>query len=87
MDNQNIKSLLVNRLNLEKAFVTGDTNHIKIIAIGNIFKGITQVKRQQIVYKPLINMISEKQIHAVSIVTYTPQEWEKYTKENNSDYL
>ncbi|MCU4136847.1 BolA family transcriptional regulator [Buchnera aphidicola (Sitobion miscanthi)] len=87
MDNQNIKSLLVNRLNLEKAFVTGDKNHIKIIAIGNIFKGITQVKKQQIVYKPLINMISEKQIHAVSIVTYTPQEWEKYTKENNSDYL
>lgn len=87
MDNQDIKSLLVNTLNLEKAHVTGDSNHLKIIAIGNIFKSVSQVKRQQMVYTPLINMITQKHIHAVSIISYTPEEWEKHQKKNHSNYL
>ncbi|QCI20519.1 BolA family transcriptional regulator [Buchnera aphidicola (Brachycaudus cardui)] len=84
MDNQDIKSLLIKHLNLQQAYITGDSNHIKIIVIGNIFKGISQVKRQQIVYTPLINMITQKQIHAVSIMSYTIEEWEKNNK--NIDY-
>ncbi|AEO08730.1 putative DNA-binding transcriptional regulator [Buchnera aphidicola str. Ak (Acyrthosiphon kondoi)] len=80
MNNQDITSLLINKLNLEKAYVTGDTNHIKIIVIGNLFKDMSQVKRQQIVYTPLIKMITEKHIHAVSIMSYTPEEWKKNKK-------
>jgi len=75
MNNQNIKSILIKELNLEKVYITGDSNHIKIIAIGDIFQGMTQVKRQQIVYTPLINMITEKYIHALSIMSYTSEEW------------
>lgn len=77
MNNKKITSLLIAQLNLEEAYVTGDNNHIKIIAIGNIFKNISQVKRQQIVYIPLIDMIKEKHIHAVSIIPYTLEEWKK----------
>ncbi|ACL30185.1 BolA family transcriptional regulator [Buchnera aphidicola str. APS (Acyrthosiphon pisum)] len=80
MDNQEIKLLLIKKLNLEQANITGDSNHIKIIAIGNIFKNVSQVKRQQIIYAPLIDMIKEKHIHAVSIMSYTPEEWEKTKK-------
>ncbi|QCI22828.1 BolA family protein [Buchnera aphidicola] len=87
MENQDIKLLLSTKLNLKKTYITGDRNFIKITAIGDIFKGRTQVKRQQIVYTPLINMIKEKHIHAVSITAYTPEEWEKNDKKNNSDYL
>ncbi|QIE02086.1 BolA/IbaG family iron-sulfur metabolism protein [Buchnera aphidicola] len=77
MDNESIKLLLINKLNLTKIYVTGDNNHINIIAIGDIFKNISSVKRQQIVYEPLINIITEKYIHAVSITAYTNDEWEK----------
>ncbi|QIQ41969.1 MAG: BolA/IbaG family iron-sulfur metabolism protein [Buchnera aphidicola (Microlophium carnosum)] len=87
MDNQDIKLLLVKTLQLKKAYITGDSNHINIIAIGDIFKSATQVQRQQIVYRPLINMITEKYIHAVSIMSYTPEEWEKNNKKNNSNHL
>ncbi|QCO70940.1 BolA family protein [Buchnera aphidicola] len=86
MDNQDIKLLLSTTLNLKETYITGDSNFIKIIAIGNIFKGATQVKRQQIVYTPLISMIKEKHIHAVSIMAYTPEEWENNNKKSNSDY-
>lgn len=88
MNNQDITELLIKTLNLKKAYITGDNNHIKIIAVGDVFRGVSQVKRQQIVYTPLINMITEKHIHAVSIVPYTPDEWKINTIEkNNSDNL
>ncbi|QCI16625.1 BolA family transcriptional regulator [Buchnera aphidicola (Aphis craccivora)] len=84
MDNKKIISILNQKLNLEQIYVTGDNNHIKIIAIGDIFKGVNQVKRQQIIYKPLIDMILEKKIHALSITTYTKEEWKKNNKNNIS---
>ncbi|WP_343154074.1 BolA family protein [Buchnera aphidicola] len=80
--NNEIKQILNQKLTLKEIYVTGDSNHIKIIAIGDIFKSINQVKRQQIIYAPLINMITEKKIHALSITTYTIKEWEKNNKNN-----
>lgn len=82
MNNEKIISILNQKLNLEKISVTGDDSHIKIIAVGNIFKGINQVKRQQIIYTPLIDMITQKKIHALSISTYTKEEWQKNKKNN-----
>lgn len=80
MNNENIKLLLMKKLNLKEIYITGDDKHIKIIAIGNVFIGLSSVKKQQIVYEPLIDMITEKHIHAVSIITYTNEEWKKHKK-------
>ncbi|QCI17200.1 BolA family transcriptional regulator [Buchnera aphidicola (Aphis helianthi)] len=84
MNNEQIISILNKKLNLKEIYITGDSNHIKIIAIGDIFKGNSQVKRQQIIYAPLIDIITEKKIHALSITTYTIDEWKK-TKKKQSD--
>ncbi|QCI24441.1 BolA/IbaG family iron-sulfur metabolism protein [Buchnera aphidicola (Muscaphis stroyani)] len=75
-----IKSLLFNKWNLKEIHVTGDENHFKIIAVGSVFKGKSTVKRQQMIYEPLIDLITQKKIHAVSIVAYTFEEWEKIEK-------
>ncbi|QCI21103.1 BolA family transcriptional regulator [Buchnera aphidicola (Hyperomyzus lactucae)] len=83
MNNQDIKKILITELDLKQTYVTGDNNHIKIIAVGDVFRGVSKVKRQQIVYTPLINMITEKHVHAISIISYTPEEWEKNKKNNN----
>ncbi|QCI22240.1 BolA family protein [Buchnera aphidicola] len=83
MNNQKIKSLLMTELNLQETYITGDDNHIKIVAIGTIFNGISQVKRQQMIYTPLINLITKKYIHAISITSYTPQEWKIKNKNIN----
>lgn len=80
MNNQDIKLLLIKKLQLKEAYIKGDNNHIEIIVIGDTFKGLSEVKRQQIVYRPLINMITEKHIHAVSIIAYTLEEWKKNNK-------
>jgi acid stress-induced BolA-like protein IbaG/YrbA len=40
------------------------------------------VKKQQTVYAPLMELIADNRIHAVSIKTYTPQEWDRDRKLN-----
>lgn len=83
MNKKKITSLLIQQLHLSEAIVTGDNNHIKVIAIGNIFKGMSAVKRQQMIYAPLTKMIIEKKVHSVSIISYTPEEWKKNNKTQN----
>ncbi|ANZ22589.1 hypothetical protein ATN01_01905 [Buchnera aphidicola (Diuraphis noxia)] len=84
MNNQKIKSLLKTELNLTETYVTGDNNHIKIIVIGDIFIGMSEVQRQKIVYTPLMKMITKQHIHAISIFSYTCKEWKKHNKHNNN---
>lgn len=80
MKTKKIISILNKELNLKKIHVTENNNHFQITAIGDIFKGLTEVKRQQIVYTHLIEMITENQIHAISISSYTIEEWDKKMK-------
>ncbi|HXK00472.1 MAG TPA: BolA/IbaG family iron-sulfur metabolism protein [Buchnera sp. (in: enterobacteria)] len=77
MNNKKIEKLLKHTLSLQEIYVTGDSNHTDIIAVGEIFTGMSEVTRQQSIYKPLISDIMEKKIHAVSIKSYTPKEWNK----------
>lgn len=72
-----IIKLLKQNIILKKILVTGNSNHITILAVGNIFTNMSTVKRQQLIYSPLTHLISEKHIHAITINTFSPKEWEK----------
>ncbi|CAL4324267.1 BolA family protein [Buchnera aphidicola] len=77
MNTKKIEFILKEQLNLKEVYVTEENNHFKITAIGDVFKGSSQVTRQKMIYKPLINMITKNKIHAISIKSYTLNEWEK----------
>ncbi|WP_343128058.1 BolA/IbaG family iron-sulfur metabolism protein [Buchnera aphidicola (Takecallis taiwana)] len=77
MNNNNIKLHIKKHVQLDKIYLKGDQNHIHIIAIGNIFNGLKQISRQKLIYQPLTTYIINKKIHAVTIDTFTPTEWEK----------
>ncbi|HMI76813.1 MAG TPA: BolA/IbaG family iron-sulfur metabolism protein [Buchnera sp. (in: enterobacteria)] len=77
MDIKKIKKLLLEKLSLQDIYVTGDSNHIDIIAIGNIFINMNEVQKQQTIYTPLMKYILEKKIHAISIKTYSIESWNK----------
>lgn len=51
----------------------GSELHFKIIVVANEFKSITLTKRHQIIYQILQPLL--KQIHALAIHCYTPEEW------------
>jgi acid stress-induced BolA-like protein IbaG/YrbA len=51
-------------------------NYFDIIAVGEVFAGLSAVKRQQLVYSVISQYITEGRIHAVNIKTYTPAQWD-----------
>ncbi|MEW9808874.1 MAG: BolA/IbaG family iron-sulfur metabolism protein [Candidatus Symbiodolus clandestinus] len=51
-------------------------NHIKIVVVSLVFNGMSLVKKQQMIYQPLLNHFAKQQIHALTINTFTPQEWQ-----------
>lgn len=82
VDNASIEQLLTQQLALAEAHVQSEGSHFNIIAVGECFDGLSRVKKQQTVYKPLQQMIADNTIHAVSIKAYTPVEWEREKKFN-----
>nr|BET44806.1 MAG: BolA family iron metabolism protein IbaG [Candidatus Aschnera chinzeii] len=72
-----IKNILLQQLKLEQVIINQEGNLFKIIVVGEIFNGINTLERQKLVYHPLMSLITENKIHALSINAYTPIEWMK----------
>ena len=60
--------------------VTGDGSHFDAVVIGDVFDGLSLVKKQQKVYATLGDKITSGEVHALSIRTFTPAEYEKAQK-------
>lgn len=53
-----------------------DGVHFQATVISSVFDGLSLLKRQQLVYKSLGDLISSGKLHALSLQTYTAQEWQ-----------
>ncbi|WP_340621684.1 BolA family iron metabolism protein IbaG [Xenorhabdus siamensis] len=80
MDTNEIKKVLMEKLVLDDVIVSGDGSHFQVIAVGEIFGELSRVKQQQTVYAPLMEYIADNRIHALSIKTYTPAQWQRDRK-------
>lgn len=82
MDSTEIKQILESELQLTEVHVKGEGSHFEVVAVGDMFDGMSRVKKQQTIYAPLMEQIASNAIHALSIKAYTPQEWERDKKLN-----
>ncbi|RUO62458.1 BolA family protein [Pseudidiomarina insulisalsae] len=80
MTSEDIKQLLNDALQLDEVVVKVDGSHANITAVGELFADLSRVKKQQTVYAPLKELIASGELHAVSIKTYTPSEWQREKK-------
>lgn len=80
MDSTQVQQLLQQALSLEELHVKGEGSHYEVIAIDASFETMSRVKKQQLIYAPLMAYIQRNDIHAVSIKTFTPQEWARNKK-------
>lgn len=55
--------------------VVGDGHHFEAEVVSSAFVGKNRVQRHQLVYQTLGDRMREE-IHALSMKTYTPEEWE-----------
>ena len=83
MHAENIKNLIESGLQNATVIVSGeDGRHFSAIVITPEFADKNRIQKQQLVYKTLGNHIADGTIHAISLKTFTPQEWEQHQQES-----
>ena len=70
-----VKTLLEKNIEDAQVTVEGEGCDFRLTIISSIFAGCLPVKRQQIVYAHLNKMIAAGTIHAITMQTFTPEEW------------
>ncbi|PAV25329.1 acid stress-induced BolA-like protein IbaG/YrbA [Tamilnaduibacter salinus] len=55
--------------------VENEGNHYLVVAVGERFKGMTPVKKQQLIYGALNDELADGTIHALTIRAFTPEQW------------
>ncbi|MGI3079111.1 BolA family iron metabolism protein IbaG [Vibrio alginolyticus] len=80
MDSAKVQQLLEEALNLQEVHVKGEGSHYEVVAVDACFDGMSRVKKQQLIYAPLMECIQRNDIHALSIKAFTPEEWARDKK-------
>jgi len=80
MDNDAIKALLSEAFADGEVHVGGDGYHVQVIVVSDRFAELRAIKRQQLVYAPLMASIGSGDLHALSIKAFTPAEWQRERK-------
>ncbi|MGI0152896.1 MULTISPECIES: BolA family protein [Idiomarinaceae] len=80
MTTESIQTLITDALSVDEVLVKLDGGHANITVVGELFAELSRVKKQQVVYAPLKAIIASGELHAVSIKTYTPTEWQREKK-------
>jgi len=80
MEISEIKTQIESGLPDTNVTVTGDGGHFEAIVIGDCFEGKSMVQQQKMVYATVNNHITSGAIHALTIKSYTPEQWKKASK-------
>ena len=75
MQPSDVKALLEARIEGCDFHIQGEGCNFQVIAVGEVFDGLSPVKRQQLVYGALSEEIASGAVHALSLKTYTPTQW------------
>ena len=76
MNEDDIKAMIEAHLQGVQAIVTGDGHHFQAIVIGDLFEGLTRIVQQRKVYEALGDNIANGNVHALSLKTFTPAQWQ-----------
>lgn len=71
-----IQGYIAQGLPCEQLAVDGDGAHFEALIVSSAFEGLSRIQRQQAVYKALGGRMESGEIHALSMRTLTPTEWE-----------
>lgn len=77
MEISDIEKLINDALELDELHVSFDGSQCKLIAVADFLGELSRVKKQQTLYAPLKEAIKDGSIHAVTIKTFTTEEWKR----------
>ncbi len=70
-----IQRLIENGIPDCEAQVDGDGRHFNAVVISAAFAGKTRLKQHRLVYDALGSSFDSEALHALSVKTYTPEQW------------
>ncbi|MGH8632891.1 MAG: BolA family protein [Burkholderiales bacterium] len=74
IDPEQIKGWIEDGLSCEHVAVQGDGRHFEAVIVSAAFRGRSRVQQHQQVYAALGGRM-RAEIHALSMQTYTPEDW------------
>ena len=77
MTNEQLSELLRDKFASSDCEVTGDGYHFNARIVSDQFAELSKLKRQQMVYAVLGQFIQSGALHAITIQTFTKQEWQQ----------
>lgn len=83
MTPEKIKAMIESGIDGAEAMVDGDGRHFNARVVSDKFAGLTMIKQHKLVYAALGDNM-ESAIHALSIKTYTPEQWAKLSGQQAS---
>lgn len=72
---ESIQQNIAQGMATEHLNVVGDGRHFEAVVVSDVFAGQNRVRRHQLVFATLGDSMRDEMIHALSIKTYTPEEW------------
>jgi acid stress-induced BolA-like protein IbaG/YrbA len=77
MTSNDIKQSIIEKLECEFVEILGkDGAHFEGTIVSSLFEGLNRVKQHQLVFNALGDKM-KSDIHALSMKTYTPNEWDQ----------
>jgi acid stress-induced BolA-like protein IbaG/YrbA len=73
---QELQALIAAKLSCEHLHVNGDGRHWYATLVSAEFEGKRLIQRHQRVYATLGDKMHTDEVHALSMKTYTPAEWQ-----------
>lgn len=77
MQIEQVKQLIEAGLPDAKVDVDGDGVHFEAVIVSAQFEGLNRIKRQQLVYQTVNDYVQSGELHALSMKTMTPMEWQE----------
>ena len=76
MDPSQIKELIGAGLDTAYLEVSGDGRHFQAVVVSEAFEGKAMLKQHRMVYAALGDRFDTEAVHALSLKTYTPRQWD-----------
>lgn len=81
MQTEEIQQLIEAGMKTEVVRVKGDGRHFTAVVVSPEFADKSRLDRQRLVFGALKQALASDRLHAITLKTYTPDEWHQIEKE------
>ena len=76
MSPEELKNLIEAAFAGDHVEVTGDGRHFSAVVVSDAFAGKSMIAQHRLVYAALGDRFDTEVVHALSLKTYTPEQWQ-----------